>query len=80
MGQSGPKSDLKLDFLSLSQVWFISFPGIARDCNLGQCLTSSRAETSGTKFCGPNWGQNDSFYSNVVKRPLKLAFFIRQTC
>ena len=40
----------------------------------GQCLTSSRAEIS-KKICGPNWGGNDLFYSNVVKRPLKLACF-----
>ena len=24
-------------------------------------------------FCGPNFGQNNLFYSNVIERPLKLA-------
>ena len=27
------------------------------------------------KYCGPNWGGNNLFYSNAVKRPLKLACF-----
>ena len=40
---------------------------------MGQCLTSSKAETS--KNCGPKCSQNDLFYSNIVKRPLKLAFY-----
>ena len=26
------------------------------------------------QFCGPNWGQNDVFYSNVVDRPLNFAY------
>ena len=51
---------------------FAIFLDIAQDCSLGQCLTSSRTETSKknnkktttttTKICG----QNDLFYSNVV--------------
>ena len=27
------------------------------------------------KFCGPNWGRNDLFYSNVVKHRLNLTCF-----
>ena len=42
---------------------FAIFLDIAQDCSLGQCLTSSRAETSKKK---KKWGQNDLFYSNVV--------------
>ena len=41
---------------------------------MGQCLTSSRAETS------PNWGQNDLFYSNVMERPFKIACFVNSFC
>ena len=33
---------------------------IAYDQSLGQCLASSRPETS-KKKCGPNWGQNEAF-------------------
>ena len=33
---------------------------IAYDQSLGQCLASSRPETSKKKF-GPNWGQNEAF-------------------
>ena len=45
--------------------------GIAQDCNLGQCLTSSRAETSkkidpNEGLTGPNRGRNYLFCSNVV--------------
>ena len=36
---------------------------ITQDCRSGQCLTSSRGETSRKKICGPSWG------------PLKLACF-----
>ena len=46
------------------------------DCSLGQCLTSSRAETSKKKICGLDWGRNDLYYSSVIERPLKLAYFI----
>ena len=35
--------------------------------------TSSRAETSEKKNCGPNWDRSDLFYSNVIECPLKLA-------
>ena len=49
----------------------------AQDCSLGQYLTCSRTETSRKIFCGPNWGQSDLFYSNVVERPLKLVCFLR---
>ena len=44
---------------------FAIFLDIAQDCSLGQCLTSSRAETSKKKK-KKKWGQNDLFYSNVV--------------
>ena len=58
-------------FLKVASLVFLD---IAQDCILGQCLTSSRAETL-KKNCGPSWGRNDLFYSNVVERPLKLACF-----
>ena len=51
-------------FLNVASIVFLN---IAQDCSVGQCLTSSRAETS------PNWGRNHLFYSNVVECPLKLA-------
>ena len=35
----------KLGFLTFSQVWFISFPLIAQDVTLEQCLTTSRGKT-----------------------------------
>ena len=46
--------------------FFFFFFDIAQDCSLGQCLTSSRAETSKKKFCGPNWGLHNLFYSSVA--------------
>ena len=65
----------KLGFLSFSQV----FLDIVQDSSLGQCLTSSGAETS-KKNCGPNWGRNDLFYSSVIKHPVKLACFFVFFC
>ena len=55
---------------------------IAQDCSLGQCLTSSRAETlkKKKKKWDSNWGQNDLFYSNVLERPLKLVYFDVVSC
>ena len=67
----GPKLGPKL-FLPFSQVASLYFLDIAQDCSLGQRLASSRAETFKKKFCGRNWGPNDLFYCNVVKRPLDL--------
>ena len=49
--QSG--SEIKVcHFLKIASLVFID---IAQACNLGQCLTSSRAETS-KNSCGQNWG------------------------
>ena len=45
-------------------------------CSSRECLTSSRAETSKKYFCSLIWGQNDLFYSNVIKHSLKLACFL----
>ena len=41
-----PKLGPKLELLLFSQGGIIIFLDIAQDCSLGQCLTSSRAETS----------------------------------
>ena len=38
-------------------------------------MPSNIGEISKEKYWGPNWGINELFYSNVVKRPLKLACF-----
>ena len=68
----GPKLDLKLGFLPFSQVASLVILDIAQGCSLGQCLTSSRVETSkkknkkNKKNRNPNWGRNDLFYSNVI--------------
>ena len=62
--------------LPFTQGGIISFLDIAQDCSLGQCLTSSRAETSQKTFCGPNWGRKDLLYSNVVERPLKTCLLL----
>ena len=67
--------DPKLGFSSFFHDCIISFPDIAQDCSLVQCLTSSRAETSKKCFCAPNRDQNYLFHSNVVERPLKLSCF-----
>ena len=56
-------------FLKVASFYLID---IAQDCSLGHCLTSRRAETSKI-ICRQNWDGNDLFYSNVIKRPLKLA-------
>ena len=60
-----PKLGPNLGFWPFFQFASSVFLDIAQDCSLGQCLTSSRAETSSKKFCGPNWGQNDLFCANV---------------
>ena len=67
----GPKLGEKLGFLLFSPGCFIGFD-MAQDCSLGQCLTSSRAETSKRNFCGSNWGRND-----LVEHPLKSACFLK---
>ena len=38
---------------------------------MGQCLTSSRAETSKTKFCVPYWDRNDLFFSFLSGKKLE---------
>ena len=45
-GEGGAKLGSKLEFLPFPQGCIISFLDIAHDYNLGQCLISSRAETS----------------------------------
>ena len=69
--QNQTKNYVFCHFLKFGSLIFLD---IAQDCSLGQCLTSSRVKTSKTKFCVFNWGRNDLFYYNVVKRPLKLAY------
>ena len=61
------------------------FLDIAQDCSFGQCLTSSRAETSKKKKkkkkkknCDPILGWNYIFYSIAVERPLKLSCYLLQ--
>ena len=44
-------------FLPFSQVWFVSFPLIAQNNSLEQCLTTSRGKTRQKKFRGPNFDQ-----------------------
>ena len=44
--------DTKLGFLQFSQVCIVSFPWYYTELQVGQCLTSSWAETS-KKNCGP---------------------------
>ena len=64
-------------FLKVASLVFLD---IAQNCILGQCLTSSRAETS-KKNCGRNWDRNDLFYSNVVESPLCLFYYeSKETC
>ena len=49
-----PRLGLKCEFLPFSQgciiFFFFFFFDIGQDCSLGQCLTSSRAETSKKSF------------------------------
>ena len=57
----GPKRDKIrtriVFFLPFSQVWFVSFPLIAQNNSLEQCLTTSRGKTRQKKFRGPNFDQ-----------------------
>ena len=62
-----PRWVRNLGFCHFLKVASLVFLDIAKDCSLGQCLTSSRAETS------PNWSWNGLFYSDVVEHPLKLV-------
>ena len=43
---------MKKGFCHFLKVASLVFLDIAQDCSLGQCLTSSRAETLNTKFVG----------------------------
>ena len=70
---SPPNSIENLGFCHFLKAVSLVFLDIAQDCSLEQCVTSSRAETSIKHFSGPNWGQNDLFYSNAVEHPLRLA-------
>ena len=70
-GVGGANGVRNWGFYHFLKVSLLVFLDIAQDCSFRQCLTSSRAEIS-KKICGPNWGQNGLFYSNVVERPLKL--------
>ena len=74
-----PNSGVLLPF---SQGCIISFPWSCTRLQLGEFLTSSRAETSNKKTKkktkkngGPNCGQKDLFYSTVIEGPLKLVCF-----
>ena len=63
-------------FCHFLKVTSLVFLDIAQGYSLGQCQTSSRAETS-KQICGRNWSRNDFFYSNV-ECPLKSAYFMLQ--
>ena len=65
----GPQIGFEIRFFChFLKVASLVFLNIAHSCSFEQCLTSSRAETSKKKIWSPNWGWNDLFYSNVVKR------------
>ena len=66
-GGGGAKLGQKFGFLHFLKVASLVFLDIAQDCCLGQCLISSRAETSKKK---------NPFDSNRDERPLKLACFL----
>ena len=50
----GPKSGLKLGFLSFSQVWFLGFLEIAYNDSVQQCVTSSKGKIREKVFWGPD--------------------------
>ena len=50
----GPKSGLKLGFLSFSQVWFLGFLEIAYNDSVQQCVTSRRGKIREKVFWGPD--------------------------
>ena len=57
-GLKEPKWDPKLDFLSFSQVWLISFFQIAYNDSLQQYLTSNTDKIHKNVFLRPNLSQN----------------------
>ena len=75
---NGAKSDPKLGFSPLSQVWFISFPLNCIGNNFEQCLTTSRGKAC-ENFCWgadiDQTGQNRA-QSYVFCRFLKFGSFV----
>ena len=64
-GEKNGRPRIAPEILPFSHVCIISFD-IAQDCSLGQCLTSSRAETSKKNY--PKLGPN------IPKSGLKWGF------